>query len=107
MFFIRFINKGNLILIYENIPTEDIPYYHSHNIEYLTIKIKINPKITIEAALPKSKISDLDNIIPPHDASYFLIGGDFNAKYYLWNNLNRNVNASAIKNQTKLNNRYT
>ena len=82
---------------HKDIHIEDIPQPNTSNIDTIKIKLIITPTLT-----PKTKVTeiDLDNIIPPHETGHFIIGGDFNAKHPIWNNLNRNANGSKIKNHS-------
>ena len=97
---------GILIAVRTNIPVEDTPQTSVSSIEFLLVKLKISPALTIGAACvpPKNKITayDLDAITFYHGLEYFLIGRDFNAKYKNWNNLNRNDNGSILKNHSEL-----
>ena len=99
---------GVLIAVRTNIPVEDTPRPSVSSIEFLSVKLKISPALTIGAAYvsPKNKITafDLDAITSYHGPGYFLIGGDFNAKHKNWNNLNRNANGSTLKNHSELHN---
>ena len=107
-------SEGVLIATHKNIPVEDTPQQTLPNIGTVEIKLKTTPPLTIGAAYASPKISitkiDLDHIIPPHQVGHFIIGGDFNAKHSIWNNITRNANGSKIKNHAdlkKLPNQYT
>ena len=99
---------GVLIVIRNSIPSENILQPASPNIEFLSIRTKTTPSITVGAtyAPPKTKMSfsDLDLIIPHNGLGHYIIDGDFNAKHHIWNNPRKNRNGSTIKNHAELRN---
>ena len=96
---------GVLIATHSSIQTDNIPQPHTTTMETATIRLKIARDIIIGAAYapPTNKItsSDLDEITVKSPTKYYLIGGDFNAKHQLWNNITRNSNGTTIKNHAE------
>ena len=92
---------GVLIAVHNRIQTEHTTQPKTTHIESVTATIKTTPPITIGAAYvsPANKItsSELDEITNKNATKYYLIGGDYNAKHQLWNNLNRNANGSTLR----------
>ncbi|XP_043506295.1 uncharacterized protein LOC122526809 [Frieseomelitta varia] len=70
--------EGVLIATQKNIPVEDTPQQTTSSIDTIQLKLKITPPLTIGTAYapPKTRITttDLDHIIPPHQAGHFIIG---------------------------------
>ena len=79
----------------ENIPQPAFP-----NIEFLSIRTKTTPFITVGVvyAPPKIKISsfNLDLITSHNGPGHYIIDDDLNAKHLIWNNFRRNKTAPTM-----------
>ena len=92
---------GVLIATHNSITIEHTPQPQTDTIEALTVKTKTTPGFCIGAAYapPTNRITqaDMDQLIHTSNTKYYLIGGDFNGKHQLWNNIKKNANGMVIK----------
>ena len=101
------LRSGVLKTTRNDIQIEEIPQSAFSNIEFILVKLKTIPLLTICAGYvphrTKLTQADLDTIILP---VLFLIGGDLTSNHRNWNNLNRNINDCAVKNHSELRDHY-